>query len=308
LTVSVLEVRGPRESTREGGSARFTITVVESGEALFPAAIVDTAQSVQDKADGAGGAICDSFGGTFNATDGPAFVFEHSKTLIAKVTDQLDALRRQTPGVPSKITQYVADLKDFSASVESLIRTPADLAVQIYGLIADLARLPDRPIRALNAYRPLWDALSREPDIARTTGVRSMQADNQAALTSLVRRAAVTEAVRTSAVIEYDSYDDAVALRDELAARIDVEIETADDQSYRALTDLRVALVRDMASRAADLARVVRFTPSATVPAVVLAHRLYDDPGRESEIVARNRIRHPGFIVGGTILEVLTDA
>jgi prophage DNA circulation protein len=48
----------------------------------------------------------------------------------------------------------------------------------------------------------------------------------------------------------------------------------------------------------------VRF--SATLPALVVAHRVYGDATRADEIVSRNRVRHPGFVPGGIALEVAT--
>jgi len=43
------------------------------------------------------------------------------------------------------------------------------------------------------------------------------------------------------------------------------------------------------------------------MPAIVLAYRLYGDAERADEIVARNRVRHPGFVPGGQPLEVLSN-
>jgi prophage DNA circulation protein len=47
-----------------------------------------------------------------------------------------------------------------------------------------------------------------------------------------------------------------------------------------------------------------------TQPALVLAQRLYGDPAsveaRAAEIVARNKVRHPGFVPGGVALQVLS--
>jgi prophage DNA circulation protein len=87
---------------------------------------------------------------------------------------------------------------------------------------------------------------------------------------------------------------------------LDARQGEADDAVYGALADLRGAVVRDIAARGADLARVVRYTPPETLPALVLAHRLYGDAARDGELVARNGIAHPGFVPGGLELEVLT--
>ncbi|PTS90230.1 hypothetical protein DBR17_01670, partial [Sphingomonas sp. HMWF008] len=52
------------------------------------------------------------------------------------------------------------------------------------------------------------------------------------------------------------------------------------------------------------------YTPATTEPALVIAARLYADPAqaeiRAAEIVARNRVVHPGFVPGGVALQVLT--
>ena len=38
------------------------------------------------------------------------------------------------------------------------------------------------------------------------------------------------------------------------------------------------------------------YQPRLAVPSLVLAHRLYGDALRGSEIVTRNKLRHPGFV------------
>ncbi|MNQ86556.1 hypothetical protein D3C85_1017540 [compost metagenome] len=38
------------------------------------------------------------------------------------------------------------------------------------------------------------------------------------------------------------------------------------------------------------------YAPAETVSALVLAHALYGDALRSGEIVARNRVHHPGFV------------
>jgi prophage DNA circulation protein len=48
--------------------------------------------------------------------------------------------------------------------------------------------------------------------------------------------------------------------------------------------------------------------PQATQPALVLAYSLYEDASRDADIIARNNVRHPGFVPGGRTLEVLADA
>jgi prophage DNA circulation protein len=306
MTVSVLDARGPRESTREGGMARFSVDFIESGEAVFPAAATDGAAVLDAAADDAAAAIVADFTGSFDVT-GPAWVGDHAVTLVGKITDGIDAVKNTIPELPTEVIRFSKDLQSLSASVESLIRAPADLAAEVYGLITDLALLPDRPERALDAYRQLFDLLGGETAIDPATPNRTRQRANQSALTDLVQRASVVEAVRSAGLVEFDNVDQAVLVRDELAEELDDLAAEAADPVFAALTDLRAGLVGYVADSVGDLARLVSYIPADTLPALVIAHILYGDATREADLVARNDFRHPGFVQGGEVIEVRTD-
>ncbi|MDQ7010357.1 MAG: hypothetical protein Q9M29_00915, partial [Mariprofundaceae bacterium] len=68
---------------------------------------------------------------------------------------------------------------------------------------------------------------------------------------------------------------------------------------------LRAAMVRDLTERAGRLPQIGVFTPRSGMPALLLAHRIHGDASRDAEIIARNSIRHPGFVPGGSPLEVI---
>lgn len=50
LQAVVTEARGPRESTREGGMARFSVTFAEAGDNRYPTAQADTSATTKGKA------------------------------------------------------------------------------------------------------------------------------------------------------------------------------------------------------------------------------------------------------------------
>ena len=102
-----------------------------------------------------------------------------------------------------------------------------------------------------------------------------------------------------SATQTWPSYDQAIAVRDELLGQLDLVSQRAGDELYQALQDLRVGVAGDIAKRSADLARITSYTPREVLPALVIAHRLYgvaDVEARSAELVARNSIVHPGFV------------
>lgn len=144
---------------------------------------------------------------------------------------------------------------------------------------------------------------------APLAGTPSLQAilDNRAELLSLIRCAALIAAARVAAYEPFVDTQEAMAARNDLAGRLQLEIDTTpDDGVFAALRALRVAVWRSLTTEAIQLPELVAFVPPATWPALRVAYRLYDAPWRGSEICARNQILNPAFCPGGQPLAVLT--
>jgi prophage DNA circulation protein len=96
--------------------------------------------------------------------------------------------------------------------------------------------------------------------------------------------------------------------RNELDAVIAIEEEhTADDPVFTSLGALRAEVVKGIPAPDRQLPRLVPYTPTTTQPALKVAQILYNDANRGDEIASRNKVRHPGFLVGREPLEVLAD-
>lgn len=90
--------------------------------------------------------------------------------------------------------------------------------------------------------------------------------------------------------------DDVIELRDGLDEAIYQASLKADPAHYVVLNTLRQALVKHLTAVAESGVRLVDITPPETMSALVLAYRRFGDATRSTEVVQRNRIRHPGFI------------
>lgn len=96
---------------------------------------------------------------------------------------------------------------------------------------------------------------------------------------------------------EVPSWDDLVDVRESLNTAIDQEmLRVTDDTLFLALRQVRTDLNNDISNRLEQISRVAIRTPVMVVPALVLAADWYDSAARESDITARNGIRHPGFV------------
>lgn len=307
LQVAAVDVQGPRESTRHGGMASFRVTFVEAGDNSLPVAATDHQAVVSARADAAQAAAVDDFVRAYTLDGQPGWVAAEALTVAGGVLAGIARASALIPAIPGAVTSFVADLGAVGGALSALVRQPAGLASSVLGLIRGLAGLPAGPLNALAVYRGLWPFGHDAGQVVATTPARKQQAANQEAMLALVRRGAVIEAARVMPVADFASLDDAVLARDQVAEALDMEMAEAGDDLYTALESLRVAVVRDIAARP-GLLRLMRITPHAGVPALVLAYQLYADATRCEDLVRRNHIRHPGFIPAGQTLEVLADA
>jgi prophage DNA circulation protein len=312
------------ESPDEGGSARFSLDFIEAGENTEPSSRQDTQEAVASAADDANAAIADDFATEFSLEDVPEFVEASALDLAKDAMSALESARRNLVPDLSILSDYMAAASGVVGSLNSLIRAPAAFAQSLLGMFGALKALALSPLHALNSYRGLFNYGSKHSSVPTTTPSRVRQSNNQAAMAGLTRRAAMVEAARVSSLVSYDTYEQAVAVRDDLAALLDDEaagivpaatgngtpsttIREVSEPVYQALTALRVALIRDLTARSINAPRVTSATLQATLPALVAAYKIHGDATRVDELISRNRhlIRHPGFVPGGAPLEVI---
>lgn len=308
MRITVLDFRGPRFSDNEGGMVRFSLDVAEYDELVFPAASADTRAAVEAAAEAAGDASEADFADSFDVLDAPAFVADAAGDFLNGLSDQLGTITSRITSIPDALTAFVADLNDFTASISNLILAPATLGARIGSLIGQIRTMAAQPGAAFDILEGYFDFQEDAQAVPTTTANRQRQADNQTAIKRHVQRSAVIEAARVAAGIDYPSYDEAISVRTSLIEAIDTQSETAGDLVYAELVRLRSTVARDITARGANLARLTTITLPQSLPAVVLAWRLYGDPERAEEIIARNGVSDPLFLPGGTPLEVLTDA
>lgn len=268
-----------RETNREGGIARFNITFYKAGALTKPTSKIDTPQRVNAAANTAQAVVSQQFQSNYGITGFPGWVTEKTREVISDIESKFSGL-----GI-------------IDDTISDFVGLPDALAGQVIDAVSNLS--------AITQFRKLFTYGNDLPSVPMTTPSRVQQATNQQSLVNLVQQSSQIEAARNSSTLDYDSAQDAIAVRDELSVVLDKQMQTADDNTYIALQDLRAAMVLDLTERAANLKQVRRYTPQATLPSLVIAHHLYQDANRATDIVARNSIGHPGFVPGGQGLEVL---
>jgi len=172
---------------------------------------------------------------------------------------------------------------DLAEIIDGYHRAAADPRQAIAGL--------QKVVRELRAYH-VGDATS--------SASSQQQRINELALLTMIECLALAAMARALVRVELASHGEAKKLREQFVRDFDTAIDRASDAGWistiRELRGLLAIVVRDLTERGRPLARVVTYATPMNMPAVVLAHALYYDAGREGEVINQNDPPHPTFM------------
>jgi len=290
-----------KETPERGGMARISVTFVEDTSNTFPIAVQNTVAQVERTANAADEATEAAFGKEFSVEGASVLSTQALKRMTATVGGLLQTARQVTS--VGGLGTIVVQVGRLMGNLAQLIRTPVVLVQSLRSIYAQLVQEVQRPVSAFSELQSVFSANTRSPAVALSGSTRARSLANDTAQADLQRRLSLSNQARmlTVALATTDALataSQATALRDALVAQIDTELEVNDPPAEvsKALTDLRVAVVRDVAARSEFLLQRSVFTPQSVLPAVVLAHRIYQDATRADELVARNDVKHPAFV------------
>lgn len=299
-------------SSRQTNAAFFDIDFVEAGRNVAPVSATDTASVADEVATAAQDELEVTFADRFVA-DFPSFVTAAAVAAVETAADALAFLFSPVTSFAGDLDAFRRGILDVRASAGGLVQTPILLARKFRGLFNAYSDLPSSTREMFDGLMELAEVELEFDPIEELTSSRARERANELAIQGLLRRAALFEATRALPKVEVASRSDVIALRDRLEAAFEAEIlvagnDPAQDGELRQLEHAFAAAMRDLAARDdGTLARVRRITLQASQPALVIAHRLYQDAERDQEIVDRNRVAHPLLVPGGVSLEVLTS-
>lgn len=290
-------------SSEEGRFARVSMEFVEAGDELQPF----QSPNPEGEADGAAAEVADAGGAEFGAA---ARVEGEAEEARVAVEDQVRELVRivRSFDVFSGPTRRVAALEDtlttLATSVSELVTAPADLFARCRQALNLVLAAAENPLRALDAYRALFPL--EGVDVPGSSDQSAAIRDNSALAARALRLLALGGAVRAASRASWESVEEALAARASLEVELDRLQAEADDPTFLALARLRAALAGAVPPPGEELPNIVEVLLPQSTPALVLAHRLYQNAGRDAEIVARNRARHPLRLPALEPLEVLS--
>lgn len=303
LRVRPLAVRVEHRS-RDGGMAALSLTFIESGETpagLFGTAAGAVAQ-VEDRADDALDLSGVEMAESVDLERQPIQALEGLVREFEALSEWLESL--SLAGPLEQVARYRRLVERLGDALLEVASFPTRQAVLVREALTALSSAVESREVRLELY---LDLLRQRPRLVGGAAAYSRAADSNAtAFSALYRTMAAAEAVREASLIDWPTRQDAERVREAIQAQVDALMADVGPTGYGALVRLLTALLEAVPSPETTLPELRPYTPSATVPAVVLAHRLYGDRNRAAEIVSRNGIRHPGRVPAAVRLEVLS--
>lgn len=290
-----------QEIRDEGRMARFDIDCVETGSEPSPLAMLATTEMSELAAGGSSAQLQISFAEDWIVSAGTVAA---AASLLGDLTSALAALSAW-PGIDTTdVAPLVEDLSDLAtdgASVSSAVagyfssyaaaaiatQLPLDETQSSRGLLAVID--PSYGLAAIAN----WGA-TLAPPANNQTGL------NQNALVALVAGSSAVALGQVYARTKFAAQEDADAARDQLADLIDALATTAadagDDGGFSSWQALYQSATDDLTTRAKQAPSTMVFYLGNALPALALAQRVYQDPARAGELVARNDAPHPLFM------------
>lgn len=294
-----------RETKADGGIAMFALEFAEApAQAPTPTAVVDSASEVDAGATAAITATKAELVEKYSPTGMPSFALASAETALTSAAAGLNAKLGPVVGVTQELSAMTSQITLITSTAASLVRAPADILDAFRAAITVLGNtIAASPGPVLEALKDAY-GIDLGPDVPLGTATRERESANQAALVGGLRRVLAIEAVRLAPLVTYESIEAATLARDQLAALLEEQAAGAGDTAYPALVDLRSQLLRAVPG-ASVFANVVTVTRRVAIPSLLLSYQLYGSVDQEADIIARNAVRHPGFVAGD--LKVLSS-
>lgn len=321
MTVSIIEPAKVSHSSSEGRMCRISFSFVETGEFEFPT----VGRATRNKLFNSNSALADYLNNLFSGFSMSGLPDFAQSGILADVSGYMDTIDEAFTMLDSGISAASRLLKGdlsviFSGSsmtfvtrLQSMWRSATRLSGDSKSLLKLIKGLTGVTLGHDLSPRGVWktSSISTQHRVAKSNQIAqavrvSALSTTAYAVTLLTSQSAKSQTVAsvpavadtdTTSTTVYPSYTELKDLRATLNAALDKELSRiTDDGLFLALQQVRTDINMDIADRLATATKTITRTPSAVLPAVVLAYQWFGDATRADEIIQRNDIAHPGFV------------
>lgn len=297
------------ENTDEGRIVLFSITFLEAGTNQYPSIEEDRAQTLLNFSENALSSAAETFEENFSVLQQPGFVVEEAVALVNSAADAFENATSFISETSETLTDLAFSVRNLKADALTLVQQPGELASRLLDSITLLSSVATNADDASSAFSSMYEFSGSDdviPDV--DSDARTQQAQNRNQFNEYVRNMAIIRSTEEAVDRNFFSVQDAQTEQENLKDLIERQAEnSANINFFQDMQDLGASLVKNVPNVDNELPNLVSFEVRQTTNTLVLAYQLFEDADKEQEIIDRNDIQNPSFVIGGTVLEVVND-
>jgi prophage DNA circulation protein len=292
-----------RETVQEGRIARFTLNFAEAGALSFPKILIAPQEAISRQKLFTFAMIKKAFKKAYSIARVPYSVSQRAIETINKGFELVE----DTKKIVGVVASFEQDLLSIKGDLIRLAYDALELCENVidivnFGTELGLSNFDLTPDNSRDQFAEFRKLIDFEPDT--TTGVD----DPSSIFSNMFQQVSITSVASLMSEINFKSLNEAEEMSSLVYDKMqELSEQIIDDDLFAAFQDLRSLIHRDLDTRIISLPRLVLFTPYETTNSLALTYYLYGSIEKETEIINRNKIRHPGFVMGSRPLEVLLN-
>jgi len=295
------------EDTLDGRIAKVTFLFYQAGDNRFPKNIDDKQVLLENGAAAALAAAKADFDENFTILGFAGFVVDTARSAVENAADAFEEATAGIVQTAEEIADLAFSVRNLKAEVNDLLQSPQELSTRLLDSLSLMEEALGTPEGKLRAHSTLFQFVGNTgTNFSTTTPSRVRQSDNEDIINNFIRRSAIIKGTVQASEVEYESVQAANTQREELVDLIeDQSVNATNDDVFQTMGDLNAQLVEVLPDVDSELPNVKTVEVKNTTHSLFLAHDLFENPDAEQDIIDRNGVRHPGFILGETELEVV---
>jgi hypothetical protein len=302
IIVRALTFKRNRQKDKHGYIA-LELRFAREGASSALASIGSLANLVFVQADATSLAIANAFVKSVQVTRQADYVVAAVSDRTLDAVAVMEAVRTSQPVDPVVSSAQRNEIQSLFSDVPALLADPAAIATLPQRIVAVARALGDA--MPASAAVSAFEQILTDPSLASLavksaypTPSRRTADDNANAAYQMLRLAAATAYAEAIARMSLPDRPAAITLRAnvvEYFAQQTDDLPSGSIDLVHAISLLRDKVVTYLSRTIIDLAPVVTVEANLSMPSLFWAWRLYADPTRSPELVARNRLPHPSF-------------
>ena len=296
------------ENTNDGRTATFTMQFFKAEFNEFPIEDIDRTSTVFSRTAATIESSIQDFNSKFSTSRVPVDLVRSARAKVQQLTRLIRSSVDGVATIANNTADLFVELDNLDNDVDELLSSPAFLADRINNsfmfMFESIESIPDKALQLLR-YREIDVG---DFDIPLTTTLRIQENINRNSMNFFIKTLALSYLARAAVTEVFDSIDSATARRNEVRDFIEELLnETDNDDLFQSLVQLNAAIVSAIPDEDAVLPNIKTLTTNITTNSLVLNYQIYGNLDRESDIISRNLIKNPAFILGQTEIEYIED-